>query len=163
MAMTPPFVVRPLLPADAEAVHSLARSLGDWFNADGLRQIAVDLTSQSGFVAVERGRIVGFILWKPLDATVADLSWMGVAEAKQRRGIGSALLATLVADLASRGLRSLEVSTVADSEDYEPYVRTRAFYRARGFSDLRVDPGYWGSGAHRYDRLVLLRDLAARH
>ncbi len=85
---------------------------------------------------------------------------MGVAKDLQHRGIGTAFLAAFVADLWSLGYRSLEVSTVADNVDYEPFARTRRFYRARGFVDARVDPLYWGSGGDRYDRLVLRRDLS---
>ncbi len=126
-----------------------------------MARIARDLGTHPGFVAVQKGRIVGFVIWSRLDLQGADLCGMGVAEDVQRRGIGSALLAALIAKLRSSGLRYLEVSTVVDDVDYEPYVRTRRFYRARGFVDLRVDPRYGGSGDDRYDRLVLRRDLAA--
>lgn len=159
MAMRPPFVVRPLDAEDAEAVRDLAGSLGKWFDAEGLRRIAHDVGLRPGFVAEQAGRVVGFLLWAPIDTEVADLSWMGVAQDHQHRGIGSALLATLAADLARRGFRFLDVSTVADNVDYEPYAETRRFYRARGFTDFRVDPKYWGSGDDRYDRLVLRRGL----
>ena len=160
MAVTPPFIVRPREPEDAAAVCDLARGLPEWFDAEGQARIATDVRAQGGFVAVERERLVGFVLWRPLGPGVADLSWMGVSKDSQHRGIGSALLAVLVADLRSQGLRSLEVSTVADNVDYEPYARTRRFYRARGFVDARIDPLFWGSGDDRYDRLVLRRDLS---
>ncbi len=161
MAMRPPFVVRPLRIEDADAVRTLAGSLGKWFDAEGRRRIARDVSVRPGFVAEEGGRLVGFLLWTPHDREGADLSWMGVAEDRQHRGIGSALLAALVADLVSRKVRFLEVSTVADNVEYEPYAETRRFYRARRFSDFRVDPKYWGSGDVRYDRLVLRRSLPA--
>ena len=162
MAMTPPFLVRRLQPDDAEAVEALARSLGKWFDAEGLRRMARDLASPQGYVASEGARPVGFLLWKPLDASVAELCWMGVAEDRHRCNIGSTLLARLVADAMTSGFRFLEVSTVADNVEYEPYEQTRRFYRARGFLDFRVDPQYGGSGEDRYDRLVLRRDLATR-
>ncbi len=161
MAMTPPFVVRRLQKEDAEAVQGLARGLGKWFNEEGLAKIARDLKSHAGYVAVQGGRLVGFITWAPLSPATADLTWLGVSEELQRRGIGTALLAALLADLRSSGFRHLEVSTVADSVEYDPYARTRRFYRARGFADFRVDERYFGSGDDRYDRLVLRRDLAA--
>lgn len=159
MAMTPPFAVRRLRPGDADAVRGLAQSLGKWFDAEGLRRIALDSATHSGHVAFQGGRLVGFLLWTRLDAEVAELSWMGVAEDRQHRGIGTALLAALITELASLGVRSLEVSTVADNVEYEPYAETRRFYRARRFVDFRVDPRYWGSGDDRYDRLVLRRSL----
>ncbi len=161
MAMTPPFVVRSLQKEDAETVLALARDLGKWFNEEGLAQIVRDLESHAGYVAIQGNRIVGFITWAPIDTEVANLTWMGVAEELQRRGIGTALLAAVLADLRSSGFRRLEVSTVADSVEYDPYARTRRFYRARGFVDFRVDERYFGSGDDRYDRLLMQRDLAA--
>ena len=159
MAVSAPFIVRPLRPSDAGPVLDLARSLSQWFDSEGLARIARDLASHGGFVAVRGDRLVGFVTWTPLDAEVAELSWMGVAEDLQHQGIGTTLLAALVASLRSPGFRFLEVSTVADNVDYEPYVETRRFYRARGFVDFRVDARYWGSGDDRYDRLLLRRDL----
>ncbi|HYM39303.1 MAG TPA: GNAT family N-acetyltransferase [Thermoplasmata archaeon] len=159
MAMTRAFVVRGLRREDGATVLELARSLGRWFNAEGLSQMARGMESYRGYVAATQNRIVGFLLWAPADLGVAELSWMGVSEEFQRRGVGTTLLSAAVAELRSAGFRTLEVSTVADSVDYEPYARTRKFYRARGFADFRVDPGYWGAGDDRYDRLVLRRDL----
>ena len=162
MAVTSPFTIRPLTAADAAAVRDLARSLDAWFDPEGWGRIARDLATHPGFVAFRAGRLVGFVLWTLVDAEVAELSWMGVAEDAQHRGLGTALRAALVTALRSSGFRSLEVSTVADNVDYEPYARTRRFYRARGFVDIRVDPMYWGSGEDRYDRLVLRLDLGFR-
>ncbi len=161
MAVTDPCRVRRLESADAAAVLEVARGLGPWFNAEGLARIAQDLGSHRGHVAVQGGRIVGFILWTRLDARVADLSWMGVAAVRQHTGVGTALLEALVAELRAAGFEFLEVSTVADNVDYAPYAATRRFYRARGFENLRVDPRYWGSGDDRYDRLVLRRRISA--
>ncbi len=159
MAMTPPFVVRRLEREDAEAICALAASLGEWFNHEGLARIAKDLAFHEGVVAVQGGHVVGFVTWARADAETAELSWMGVARDLHRRGIGTALLAALVAELRAAGFCSLVVSTVADNVEYEPYARTRAFYRTRGFTDFRVDARYWGTGDDLYDRLVLRRDL----
>ncbi len=155
MAMRAPFEVRRLEPSDVPPILAVARSLDKWFNAEGLRRIAAELTSPQGLVAIQAGRLVGFVMWRPADVGIAELTWMGVAEDVQRRGIGTALLAALEVGLRSAGFRILEVSTVADRVDYEPYARTRRFYRARGFVDHRTDPLYWGTGEDRYDRLVM--------
>lgn len=162
MAMTRPFVVRRLRAEDATEIRALAQSLDRWFDTEGLARIARDLGTHPGFVALQGERLVGFVMWSRIDSDAADLAWMGVAEDVQRRGIGTALLGALAAELQASGFLSLEVSTVADNVEYEPYDRTRRFYRARGFVDFRVDPGYWGSGDDRYDRLVLRRDLGPR-
>ncbi len=161
MAVTPPFVLRPLRPEDAAPVHELAARLGKWFDPEGLRGIDRDVVSHPGYVAAQAGRLVGFILWARVDPDVADLSWVGVVEELQHRGIGTALLDAVIVDLRAARVRFLEVSTVADTMEYEPYAATRRFYRSRGFRDFRVDPLYWGTGVHRYDRLVLRREVSA--
>ena len=157
-----PYALRPLGREDGPAVLSLARSLGKWFNAAGLAQMARDLTSHRGYVAVRGDRLLGFATWTRVDEETADLSWMGIAEDAQHQGIGTALLSLLSLDMREYGFRHLTVSTVADSVDYEPYAATRRFYRARGFADYRIDPGYWGEADDRYDRLVLRLDLTSR-
>ncbi len=153
------FVIREMSPADAEPVLSIARTLGAWFNAAGLVQMALDVHSHKGYVAAREEGLVGFITWTPVDRDTAELSWMGVAEPAQRRGVGTALLSAVRLALRQQGFRYLTVSTVADNVDYAPYVRTRRFYRSRGFTDYRVDVQYWGEGDDRYDRLVLRLDL----
>lgn len=156
-----PWRIRRIQEGDAPAMLLLARSLDKWFNAEGLAQMARDLAGHEGYVAVRGERILGFITWAPAGEGVANLSWMGVDEREQRSGIGRALLRALVADLRAAGLRVLEVSTVADTVDYPPYAATRAFYRAEGFADHRLDEKYFGTGEDRYDRLLLRLDLAA--
>jgi len=155
-----PWTIRPIEEGDAPEILLLARSLDKWFNAEGLTKMSHDLRRHEGFVAVRGIRLVGFVTWEPLPSRRANLSWMGVAEAEQGRGIGKGLLEALVRAVRREGVTAVEVSTVADAVDYEPYERTRAFYRAMGFVDERVDPRFWGTGDDRYDRLVLRLDVA---
>jgi ribosomal-protein-alanine N-acetyltransferase len=101
--------------------------------------------------------MVGFALDAPTaDPHVREIAWMGVAGARQGQGVGTRLLDRLTADLRARGITSVEVSTVAASAAYAPYESTRAFYHARGFWDVRVDPDYYWPGG---DRLVLRKSL----
>jgi hypothetical protein len=45
--------------------------------------------------------------------------------------------------MAGDGITEVFVDTLGDSVDYEPYARTRAFYRALGFTDHQriMQPG----------------------
>lgn len=158
MAVTS-FAIRTLTKADSGAVLTLARSLEDWFNEEGLKHMEQDLESHGGFVATSGDRVVGFVTFRPIDRVSADLSWLGVAREYHRMGLGRSLLQRLVDRLRGDGFNALEVSTVADSLDYEPYARTRAFYRALGFQDLHIDRGFFFDGNERYDRLVMKLDL----
>jgi len=58
---------------------------------------------------------------------------------------------------------ALEVSTVADSVEYEPYARTRSFYHALGFSDVQVDRKWYPSGEDRLLRRKPLTKTTAQH
>jgi GNAT superfamily N-acetyltransferase len=151
--------IRRLERSDARDVLELAKRLGKWFNEQGLSQMQGDLAVHDGLVAHSGGRLVGFVTWNLNDAVTANLSWMGVEEPLRRTGIGRALLAAMIARVRDGGVRVVEVSTVADSVDYAPYADTRAFYRAMGFVDSRVDERFFGEGSDRYDRLVLRRDI----
>jgi len=44
--------IRTASPPDYEGMLAVARSLPEWFNAQGLREMATDLKTQQGFVAV---------------------------------------------------------------------------------------------------------------
>lgn len=153
-------LLRPLRIEDAPGVLALARSLPEWFNAEGLAAMERDLARHRGFLAEEGGRLAGFATWCPAVGDAAAISWMGVSPDRHRRGIGTALLEAVAGDARRAGFAALEVATVADSCAYEPYERTRRFYRARGFADHRVDREFYGTPGDRYDRLVLRRGLA---
>jgi hypothetical protein len=45
--------------------------------------------------------------------------------------------------LACEGVEYLQVKTLTDTVDYEPYARTRAFYVACGFRPLQVFSDLW--------------------
>jgi len=159
VAMTLDIGIRPIQRADVPRILLLAERLGEWFTPEGLAQMAHDLEHPQGYVAVQGDRVLGFVTWSPVDESTATLSWIGVAPDHRRRGIGRSLLAALVECLRDKGIRSLEVDTVADNVEYEPYAETRRFYRAMGFQDVRVDEKFWGEGNDRYDRLVMRKDL----
>lgn len=160
MAVRRPWTIRSIERDDAPAILAVVRSLSKWFTSQAHQDAARELSTHGGFVAVRGRSVLGFILWTPTsDATVAELSWIGVAEDEPHSGIGTSLLPALATVLRSRGFLHLEVDTVANNVDYEPYAETRRFYRARGFVDHRVDPKFYREGDEKYDRLVLGLDL----
>ena len=127
--------VRRMEPADVEAVVAVARSLPQWFTESGVANMTVDLANNLGFVAEVEGRIVGFVSWFSYEG-VAQISWMGLRPDYHRQGLGRRLLEELERWLRASGARVLRVQTLGDSVDYEPYERTRAFYRRLGFVDF---------------------------
>jgi len=128
-----------------------------WFNELGLKQIAKDLQTEQGLIALDEDRVVGFLTYCTDETRkTAELSWIGVRPDLHMRGIGRALVGALEETLTEQGFTSLEVSTVAPTIDYEPYARTRSFYYSVGFADVRIDRGWFGSGD---DRLLLRKTL----
>ena len=84
------------------------------------------------------------------------MTWIAVHPEFHRKGIGRCLVKALEKVLVRLGVSALEVSTVADSVEYEPYAGTRSFYHALGLSDVQVDRKWYPSGD---DRLLLRKPL----
>lgn len=146
---------RPKREEDCESMLEVARALPQWFTPEGLADMVEDFKLHEGFVATAGDKIVGFITYEALALDLAELSWIAVHPAYQHQGVGKRLLQLLEERLVAQGVRNLQVSTLADNVTYEPYARTRAFYRANGFQDYRLDPGYY----HGDDRLLLRKYL----
>jgi GNAT superfamily N-acetyltransferase len=96
----------------------------------------VDLPYQKGWIAWEGSRPLGFISFF-VNQAKGEIGWMGVLPDQQRKGFGKQLLNRLVDDLRSNRVSELYVRTLGDSVEYEPYAKTRAFYRANGFQDFQ--------------------------
>jgi GNAT superfamily N-acetyltransferase len=114
-------------------VLRIARGLPQWFTAKGLDAIARDLPHHHGYVALRGRSIVGFITHFTCQGG-GRIGWVGVQPHLHRQGIGRRLVNAVVEELRRRGFDRLEVSTLSDSVEYEPYERTRAFYLAMGFA-----------------------------
>jgi ribosomal protein S18 acetylase RimI-like enzyme len=108
-------------------------------------------------VALKDDHTAGFVTYAiTVDEKVAELTWIAVRPESHRKGIGRCLMQALEGVLVQLGVSAIQVSTVAGSVDYEPYARTRNFYHALGFSDVRVDKRWYPSGD---DRLLLSKLL----
>jgi ribosomal protein S18 acetylase RimI-like enzyme len=155
-----PLHIRQITQEDHGTIVAMAKLLRQWFTETGIQQIARDLQSHKGLVALEDENIAGFVTYAiAVDERVAELTWIAVHPNLHRKGIGRSLVGALEEVLARLGVSALEVSTVADSIEYEPYARTRSFYHALGFSDVHVDREWYPSGD---DRLLLRKLLAER-
>jgi ribosomal protein S18 acetylase RimI-like enzyme len=108
---------------------------------------------QPGFVAEINGQIIGFVVISVYEAK-GRISWLGVQRDRQRIGVGRRLVGAVVSRMAGDGIREVFVDTLGDSVDYKPYAKTRAFYRALGFTDHEriIQPG----NASMPERLVLV-------
>ncbi len=129
--------LRSITSDDFTAVIGLARALPEWFNQEGIRQITVDVERQPGAVAVANGDVIGFITWTFDGQSSGEIGWIAVDAGRHRGGIGRRMLSLAEDRLRDSGVIDLFVETLGDSVDYEPYERTRSFYRAVGFRDFK--------------------------
>ena len=84
-------------------------------------------------VAVQGGQLAGYVCYGPTPMTVGtfDLYWIASDPAARGRGVGSALVAAMEADLRERQGRVVRVETSAQ----EAYGPTRGFYAALNYRE----------------------------
>ena len=124
--------VRKTREKDFKEICDILFSLLEWFDENARKAIPVDLQYQKGFVAVEDGKVVGFVTYYVAEGAVV-IGWMGVRKEFHRKGIGSRLLARLVERTREMGIGRIATYTLGDSVKYAPYERTRQFYFKHGF------------------------------
>ena len=124
----------------------LARGLPEYFNEDGYKKMEQDLLSHELYTVMRDERLAGFITIDTKSQNVAEISWMAVDKEQQGKGIGSQLLVYVIEDLRDSGYKLLEVKTLSEIDEYQPYEGTRAFYRKHGFILLETICPYPGWG-----------------
>lgn len=116
----------------------MLEALPDWFgipeaNAQYIRDIEVLPT----FLARDDdGELLGFLTVKQHYPESAEVLVMGVRPDRHRGGAGRALLEAAETWLRANGTQFLQVKTRGPATPDPFYERTRAFYRAVGFSPL---------------------------
>ncbi|MFQ6089395.1 MAG: GNAT family N-acetyltransferase [Candidatus Methanofastidiosia archaeon] len=129
-------VIRKYVNDDFEQLIEIAKALPEWFTTNGIKHMSIDLLYQHGFVAVLDFQIVGFLSFFVSEG-IGQIGWIGILPEFHREGIGRKLIDGLISELRQKGVRELRVNTLGDSVEYEPYERTRAFYRGIGFKDFQ--------------------------
>ena len=131
---------------DPAAVERLLRALPDWF---GIEESTQEYVADAGRLptylayAGDHEAAVGALLVNRHYRESAEIHLMAVDPALHRRGVGRALLAAALADLADDGVRFVQVKTQGPSRPDEGYARTVAFYVAEGFTPLEEITGLW--------------------
>lgn len=122
---------------DFDAALGLALSLPEWFNPEGIEQIQRDLPVHDGAVIELGGVVAGFVTWTLDEQGSGEITWIAVAPGHHRTGLGRRMLEMAEDRLRDQGAADVFVETLGDSVEYEPYERTRSFYRAMGFADFK--------------------------
>ncbi|WP_167784664.1 GNAT family N-acetyltransferase [Ramlibacter rhizophilus] len=135
--------VRLARPADARAIAGMSRELIEtglpwrWRPQRVLAAIADPQTSVA--VAELQGELAAFGIMEFLDDD-AYLSLLAVRSARQRQGLGSALLGWLEASARAAGARRIRLETRRDN------AAARSFYNELGFHEVGIRRGRYGAG-----------------
>jgi ribosomal protein S18 acetylase RimI-like enzyme len=105
-------------------------------------------------VAVEGGKISGYICYGPTPCTDGtwDMYWEAVAPADRGRGIGTALTEAAEAAIIKAGGRMIMIETSASSL----YDNTRRFHQARGYETVARVADFYAPGD---DQLIMRKRL----
>lgn len=132
--------IRLATPRDAQAIALMSRDLvesGLGWKYDAARMLqAIREPDTLAPLAIERGGIAGFALME-FGEERAHLALLAVRPAERRRGVGRLLVEWLVASARVAGIASLHLELRAGN------VAARGFYRALGFDETIVVPGYY--------------------
>lgn len=133
--------VRPATPDDLEACLTIVRGLPDFFTDDVPDKIADDLDAHHGWVITTDDAVVGFAVVRHRSSRAAEILWAAVRDDQRNQGVGATLLDRVLRALAADNMALVEVKTLDASDDYEPYIATRAFWERHGFIQIdTIDP-----------------------
>jgi GNAT superfamily N-acetyltransferase len=124
--------------------RQLLRELPDWFGIpEAVDEYVVRAERATAVVAIANRLEVGLLTLVRHTEFAAEIDVMAVKPDYHRQGAGRRMIDRAEALLARDGIEYLQVKTLADTVEYEPYARTRAFYAACGFRPLQVFPDLW--------------------
>jgi N-acetylglutamate synthase-like GNAT family acetyltransferase len=120
---------------DKEQAMNIAKDLKEWFTERGIKDMKTDFKLNNVVVAFDKKEIYGFICYTSYSGKM-QLIWMGVKRDVHRKGVGQKLLKWLEKEAKKYDLYSIEVETLPDEYNYEPYKKTLAFYYKMGFKRI---------------------------
>jgi hypothetical protein len=118
---------------EKEQAVEIAKTLKDWFNDEGIKNLKVDFEYNRVVVAKENGKVVGFMCYTTYCGKTL-LIWLGARQ--DTKGVGQSLLDWLVDESKKLGMYSIELETLPEEIEYEPYVKTREFYYKNHFKRI---------------------------
>jgi ribosomal-protein-alanine N-acetyltransferase len=164
--MTPPraITIRPAEPRDAQAISAMSRDfiesgLGWKYDAARVlramrdRETLAVVACEGAKAGTVKGAVAGFAIMEFGDER-AHLVLLAVRPSHRRLGIGQRLLDWLLESARVAGMASIHLELRAGND------AARRFYRAMGFYETVLVPGYYRSGEGRKEgALRMLRVL----
>ncbi len=128
----------------AHDVERVLRTLPGWFGIEeALLQYVRDTDTYPTFVARDGERVVGFVTVREHFPQAWEVHCLAMDSGYRNKGIGRALNEHVERWLAERGVRFLQVKTIAATSPNPEYAQTREFYAAIGYAPLEVFPLLW--------------------
>ena len=121
---------------DHNDILNIMKSLDKWFDENALKNIVIDLKYHKGYIAKDKDEIIGFITYFVYEG-IGNIGWVGVKTNYQNKKIGKKLLERIESDFKENSIGTIQVYTLSDKVEYEPYESTRIFYYNNGFKDYR--------------------------
>lgn len=129
-----------------EQSEEILRSLPQWFGIEeGLLHYAEATGRLPTFAVMDEQAAIGFITLAEHFPESWEVHCIAVHASHRGQGHGRALLEHAEDWLKPRGVRFLQVKTVAADRDDAAYAETRGFYARVGFVPLQVFPELWGT------------------
>jgi len=115
-----------------------------WF---GIEEALLKYVRDSGrlptFALDERGDLLGFLSLREHFPSSWEVHCIAVHAKARNKGLGTLLLDHAEQWLRNKGVRFLQIKTVADTSPSPEYAETRKFYARRGYTPLEVFPTLW--------------------
>ena len=130
---------------ESQQAYEIAKSLPKYFDEGGLKSIEQDTKNQTLFGAYLDDVMVCFATYKEINNETIEMSWLGILPKFQGKNYGKTLVKESLKKLSQK-YKVCEVKTLSDSDSYEPYKKTRSFYKNLGFIPIETISPYphWG-------------------
>ena len=132
-------------PDEKTAINiKIMHSLPAWFSPpEDIEKKAITHREYPFFAAYDENKPIGFLALKIHNEYTADIFNLGILEQYHKQGIGHRLLHAAEQYCVDNDYLYLTVKTLDASAEYEPYERTRAFYKNMGFIPLETFKTLW--------------------
>lgn len=134
------------------------QKLPKWFgNKQALDDYVTKVAELPYWAALnQENNCIGFFAVKMHYGHTGEIFVCGVLPEYHRNGIGKALYNIAEAYLIQNGCKYVTVKTLSDAVSYEPYARTREFYKSVGFDPLITLTEMWDE---KNPCLIMLKTL----
>lgn len=129
----------------SSCTKAVLEKLPEWFgDKQALDEYAEKVKQFPYYAALNTaGECIGFFSVKIHYQHTGDIFVCGVLPEYQHVGIGKALYHAAENYFVQKGCKYVIVKTLSDTVDFEPYARTRKFYRSVGFEPLITLTEMW--------------------